>query len=125
RLGFLPMRAQHSIAEWIRRGVLRTVLQFYRRPAVLMAPNVELVEFLRRQTGKPTYLMRRGVDTALFSPAKRDRGADDRTFRFGYVGRLASEKNVRLLPCIERAILAAGHHPFRFQIVGAGAERRW
>ena len=88
-----------------------------------MAPNLELVEFLRRETGKPTYLMRRGVDTMLFSPTKRD--AADGTFRFGYVGRLSSEKNVRLLPAIERALVAAGHTHFQFLIVGEGSERRW
>jgi phosphatidylinositol alpha 1,6-mannosyltransferase len=123
QLGFLPRAGSRHVADWIRRGSLWAVLQFYRMPSVLMAPNLELVEFLHRETGKPTYLMRRGVDTTLFSPTKRD--ADDGTFRLGYVGRLSSEKNVRLLPSIERALLAAGHTRFQFLIVGEGSERRW
>ena len=123
QLGFLPRAGRCHVADWIRRGSLRAVLQFYRSASVLMAPNLELVEFLRRETGKPTYLMRRGVDTMLFSPTKRD--AADGTFRFGYVGRLSSEKNVRLLPAIERALVAAGHTHFQFLIVGEGSERRW
>jgi glycosyltransferase involved in cell wall biosynthesis len=125
RLGALPSAVRSSIAESIRRSALWATLQFYRRPRVLMAPNQELVDFLRCQTGKPTYLMHRGVDTTLFSPAKRTRDPADRTFLFGFVGRLASEKNVRLLSCIERALLAAGHGHFRFLIVGDGSERGW
>ena len=66
--------------------------------------------------------MRRGVDTTLFSPARRL--ADDGTFRLGYVGRLSSEKNVGLLPSLEAALIAAGHHDVRFLIVGEGRERR-
>jgi phosphatidylinositol alpha 1,6-mannosyltransferase len=123
RLGFLPHDGRRHVADWIRRGALWAVLQFYRMSSVLMAPNPELVEFLRRETGKPTFLMRRGVDTTLFSPGKRD--ADDGMFRFGYVGRLSSEKNVRLLPGIERALIAAGQTNFQFLIVGEGRERRW
>jgi glycosyltransferase involved in cell wall biosynthesis len=92
-------------------------------PSVLMAPNLELIELLHRETGKPTYLMRRGVDTTLFSPTKRD--TDDGAFRFGFVGRLSIEKDVRLLPSLERALIAAGHSRFRFVIVGEGSERRW
>jgi glycosyltransferase involved in cell wall biosynthesis len=68
--------------------------------------------------------MRRGVDTTLFSPTKRDAGGDG-TFRFGYVGRLSSEKNVRLLPSIEHALIAAGQTDFQFLIVGEGSERGW
>jgi len=100
---------------------LWATLQFYRLPDVLLEPNLELVEFLHRQTGTPTFLMRRGVDTTLFSPTKRD--VRDGTFRFGFVGRLSREKNVRLLPRLEQALLAAGHAQFRFLIVGEGGER--
>jgi len=123
QLGFLPRAGGRHVADWIRRRALWAVLQFYRMPSVLLAPNLELVEFLHRETGKPTFLMRRGVDTTLFSPTKRD--ADAATFRFGYVGRLSSEKNLRLLPAIERALIAAGQTRFQFLIVGAGSERRW
>jgi phosphatidylinositol alpha 1,6-mannosyltransferase len=123
RLGFLPRAGSRQVADWIRRGSLWAVLRFYRLPSILLAPNPELVEFLHRETGTPTYLMRRGVDTTLFSPTKRDAAAG--TFRFGYVGRLSSEKNVRLLPAIERALVAAGHTHFQFLIVGEGSERRW
>jgi phosphatidylinositol alpha 1,6-mannosyltransferase len=123
RLRFVPACGRRGVAAWARRRALWATLQFYRLPSVLMAPNPELVDFLRAQTGKPTYLMRRGVDTTLFSPAKRDK--DDGQFRLGLVGRLSSEKNLRLLPGIERALLAAGHTNVRFLIVGDGRERSW
>src|SRR5262249_18629056 len=97
--------------------------QFYRLPDIVLAPNLELVEFLRQHTGKPTFLMRRGVDTTLFSPTKRD--VRDGTFRFGFVGRLSIEKNVRLLARLEEALLGSGRTHFRFLIVGDGRERSW
>jgi phosphatidylinositol alpha 1,6-mannosyltransferase len=124
RLERLPRASRRRISEWVERGSMWATLLFYGLPSVLLAPNLELVEFLRRRTGKPTFLMRRGVDTSLFSPGKRT--VDGGPFRFGYVGRLSSEKNVRLLPRIERALLAAGFSwDFRFLIVGDGHERRW
>jgi glycosyltransferase involved in cell wall biosynthesis len=123
QLEWLPPGARHQLAEWARRGALWATLEFYRSASVLLAPNLDLVEFLRHQTRRPTYLMRRGVDTLLFSPDKR--GGDDETFRFGFVGRLSSEKNVRLLPEIERALVDAGETNFRFLIVGDGQERPW
>jgi len=122
-LGCLPRGGRRRVSQWVERGSLWATLQFYRLPDVLLAPNPELVEFLHRQTGTPTVLMRRGVDTTLFSPTKRE--VDDGTFRFGVVGRLSREKNVRLLPRLEQALLAAVHTPFRFLIVGEGRERPW
>ncbi len=65
--------------------------------------------------------MIRGVDTELFSPEKRT--ASDGLFRFGFVGRLRAEKNVRMLVELEKALLAAGKKDFRFLIVGEGNER--
>src|SRR4030095_5502264 len=65
--------------------------------------------------------MIRGVDTELFSPAKRT--ASDGIFRFGFVGRLRAEKNVRMLADLEKRLLAAGKTNFRFLIIGEGNER--
>jgi glycosyltransferase involved in cell wall biosynthesis len=122
-LGCLPRAGRRRVSRWVQHGSLWATLQFYRLPDMLLAPNLELVEFLHHRTGTATFLMRRGVDTTLFSPAKRD--VRDGTFRFGFVGRLSSEKNVRLLPRLEQALIAAGHTEFRFLIVGEGCERPW
>jgi glycosyltransferase involved in cell wall biosynthesis len=120
---WLPQTAGTPIrrcAEWI---VLRWTLHFYKRPRVVMAPNEDLLSLLVRKTGKPTFLMRRGVDTALFTPEKRRRpGA---TVNIGYVGRLSPEKNVRLLAKLQKALAAEGLPDIRFTIVGEGKEREW
>jgi len=120
---FAPGRQKKQLASFVERQVLRWVLRFYRIPTVLMAPNRELADLLRARTGKPTYLMQRGVNTSLFSPSRRDR--DDGRFTIGYVGRLTPEKSVRMLAGIEESLLAAGRVNFRFVIVGEGSERQW
>jgi glycosyltransferase involved in cell wall biosynthesis len=122
-LAFLPSAARNRVAHAIERVVLDLSLQFYRIPRVLLAPSEELAEMLRRRTGKSVYLMRRGVDTHLFTPARRD--AADGVIRLGYVGRLSPEKRVRFLATLERALLDAGKSGFRFVIVGGGSEQSW
>ena len=67
--------------------------------------------------------MLRGVDTESFSPRKRT--VSDGVFRFGFVGRLRAEKNVRLLADLEKELLKAGKTNFKFLIVGEGNEREW
>ena len=82
--------------------------QFYKLAKVLFAPNEELCRMLERTTGRPCFLMQRGVDTEWFSPAHRTRARDDTTIVLGYVGRLSVEKNVALLPRVERELAAMG-----------------
>jgi glycosyltransferase involved in cell wall biosynthesis len=67
--------------------------------------------------------MSRGIDTRLFSPERRQRSDD--AFVIGYVGRLSSEKNVRMLPALEERLLQAGLTHYRFLVVGEGSERAW
>ena len=76
---------------------------------------------LANRTGKPVYLMSRGVDADRFSPARRTIRASE--LRIGYVGRLSAEKRVRLLRDVEQAAAAAG--PVRLIVIGDGGERRW
>ena len=95
---------------------------FYKIPRVILAPNHELAELLESSTGKPTFLMSRGVNTDVFTPARR-RGANA-IVNIGYVGRLSAEKNVRLLQALESELDADGLD-VRFTIVGEGGEREW
>ena len=67
--------------------------------------------------------MSRGIDTALFSPLRRQR--QDGAFVIGYVGRLSPEKNVRMLADLDGALRSSGLDNFRFLIVGEGSERSW
>jgi glycosyltransferase involved in cell wall biosynthesis len=109
-----------SVAETLSLQILRL---FYRRAVVTMAPNQELVDLTHSLTGRPAYLMRRGVDNQLFNPSRRQRSSD--TFRIGYVGRLTPEKNVRFLAKLGAALQARGHSNFEFVIVGEGSEQNW
>jgi len=119
----LPNAWRESLARLAERQSLRAAMRFYRLGRALLAPNEELRDLLARETGRPTYLMRRGVDTSLFSPAKRLRC--DSAFLIGYVGRLTPEKNVRWLAELERGLIEAGAGDFRFLVVGEGSEREW
>jgi glycosyltransferase involved in cell wall biosynthesis len=109
-----------AVAERLSVEVLR---QFYRRAVVTMAPNPELIELTRRLGGRPSYLMRRGVDAELFNPARRRH--ENQSFQIGYVGRLTPEKNIRLLAELGTALQARGQNNFEFVIVGEGSEAAW
>jgi glycosyltransferase involved in cell wall biosynthesis len=123
-LSFVPSEARRRIAAFTEQEIILALsLRYYRLARVLLAPNLELVDLLRRRTGRPTFLMQRGVDTALFSPEKRDRANGPLTI--GYVGRLSPEKSVRTLRDVEQSLMAAGISDFRIVIVGDGHERGW
>jgi phosphatidylinositol alpha 1,6-mannosyltransferase len=105
-----------GLAAAAEAPMLAMLTRFYGLARVLLAPNPELIEMLETRTRRPTFLMQRGVDTELYSPAKRDRC--DGLFTIGYVGRLSPEKNVRMLAKLQRPDV-------RFLIVGQGSEREW
>ena len=105
------------------RGSLWSLQRFYSFARVTLAPNPDLVDMLHASTGKPCFLMRRGIDTNLFHPARRHRA--DSTLRLGYVGRLSTEKGIHLFAPLEQAIRAAGITNYTFVITGQGAERDW
>jgi phosphatidylinositol alpha 1,6-mannosyltransferase len=116
---FLPSGGQKMLGAQIRQISFRLTARFYQIPRVLMAPNRELIELLENATGKPCFLMARGVDTELFHPGRRNRqGA---RFTIGYVGRITVEKNVELLVEIEQGLRAAGLLDYQFLIVGQGS----
>ena len=121
---FVPARPRRVVSRGLERLFLEFSLWFYRKGAVGMAPNPELVELLRQGTDKPAFLMERGVDTELFNCAKRAREADGKLV-FGYVGRLSTEKNLRVLKRLEQALMAGGLSDYRIEVVGHGAESTW
>lgn len=110
--------------RWIQDGALFLTARFYRLARVLYAPNEELCDMLREKAGRPCHVMRRGVDTELFTPARRTRGQDDGTVVLGYVGRLSVEKNVAMLPQLEEALLSAGVQNVCFLLVGHGEQEQ-
>jgi glycosyltransferase involved in cell wall biosynthesis len=111
-----------AIEGGVETGALWTMSQFYKMARVLFAPNDELCRMLERTTGRPCFLMQRGVDTEWFSPLHRTRQVSDSSVVLGYVGRLSVEKNVALLARVERELAALGVGGVRFLIVGHGNE---
>lgn len=116
---WLPFVKPHQIEAC----TLALTLRFYRLARVLLAPNEELRELLQTRTGKPTFLMQRGIETESFSPAHRLRL--DTKLKIGYVGRLRPEKNVRALVRVEEALLQHGITDYQFVIIGSGSEQEW
>ena len=122
RMRWAGASARAGVKGWVERHTWDALMLFYKIPRVVLAPNRELASQIEDGTGKPTVLMSRGVDTTLFSPARR-RGANA-IVNIGYVGRLSVEKNVRLLQAVEAELDAEGLD-VRFTIVGDGSEREW
>ncbi len=122
-VGFLPERTLSSMTSFVERKIFDWATFYYRMPKLVLSPNKELIDALGKRTKRESRLMARGVDTETFSPEKRT--ADDGIFRFGFVGRLRVEKNVRLLVDLEKELLARGKTNFKFLIVGEGSERQW
>lgn len=119
----MPGAWGETTAQGVEGGSLEVMIRFYTLAGVLFAPNEELCRMLAERTGRTCHLMRRGVDTTVFSPRHRARAGHpgETTWILGYVGRLSIEKNVALLPQVERALRAAGQR-VRFLIIGHGAE---
>ncbi|HEY0796801.1 MAG TPA: glycosyltransferase [Acidisarcina sp.] len=124
-LSVLPPGNAVDGGKHIEDLTLKAAARFYRLARILFAPNVELTELLSRATGRPCFLMPRGVDTLLFSPEQRDRPTEDKTFVLGFVGRLAVEKNVALLADIHRQLVTKEITDFSFNVIGQGAEESW
>ena len=118
----LPRRQTAAIERAIEITTLKTATQFYRLAKVLFAPNLELCAMLEAGTGLTCHLMQRGVDTKLFTPARRTRADGTWTMRLGYVGRLSVEKNIALLPQIQAQLTEAGVGNVEFFIIGQGGD---
>lgn len=120
---FLPDNFRNSMTGLAERKIFEWAVLYYKMPQVVLSPNQELVESLVRDEKRSSLLMARGVDTEMFNPNKRT--VTDGVFRFGYIGRLRAEKNVRLLEKLEKRLLELGKTNFKFLIVGEGTERDW
>ena len=120
---FLPEKMRTSMSGLAEKKIFEWAVLYYKMPQVVLSPNQELVEALVRDEERESLLMARGVDTEMFNPQKRT--VNDGIFRFGYIGRLRAEKNVRLLAKLEKRLLELGKTNFKFLIVGEGTEKDW
>ena len=112
-----------AMQQRIEGQTFKAALCFYKLARVLLAPNEELQQELQTRTGKPVFLMQRGVDTESFSPAHRLRL--DAKLKLGYVGRLRPEKNLRALVQVEEALVQHNLNDYQFVLIGSGSEQEW
>jgi phosphatidylinositol alpha 1,6-mannosyltransferase len=124
-LRLLPSRQSAATGQTIEDIAMVAAAKFYSIGQVLFAPNPELCSKLEQATGKPCFLMPRGVDAELFHPSKRNRAPEDREQVLGFVGRLSVEKNIAGLVQVQNELEAAGLNNFRFLVVGHGSDEEW
>lgn len=104
------------------RGVWRWTCRLHRQADRTLAPSTAAVDALVGAGVDRVHRWGRGVDAALFAPARRDaalrrRLAPGGELLVGYVGRLAPEKQV------ERLAALAGVEEIRLVVVGDGPAR--
>ncbi|WP_087448197.1 glycosyltransferase family 1 protein [Sulfuriferula sp. AH1] len=120
--------SQHYGVGWLRRPILAYLRKFHNKACVTLVPTEGIRRELQTHGYRNLEVVSRGVDTALFSPARRDEalrkswGAAPDTQVVIYVGRVAPEKN---LPLVFKAYTAmhAANPDSRLVIVGDGPER--
>ncbi|GBL47442.1 glycosyltransferase [Sulfuriferula multivorans] len=120
--------SQHYGIGWLRRPILAYLRKFHNKSCVTLVPT----EGIRRELQVHGYgnleVVARGVDTELFSPAHRDAdlraswGVDETTQVVLYVGRLAPEKNLKLVFAAFSAMHQCNPHT-RLVLVGDGPDR--
>ena len=117
-------KARASLLRKIEEISFRLAMLYYTVGRFHFAPNQELIDMLHRASGRRCYLMERGVDLEVFSPAHRTRGNDGQ-FVIGYVGRLSTEKKIRSFATLAKAVNEAGHKHVKIVLVGHGGEEDW
>jgi glycosyltransferase involved in cell wall biosynthesis len=109
--------------------VLAYLRRFHNRCHCTLVPTRQLADELASRDFRHLRVWPRGVDTELFSPARRDPamrrawGIDDGALGVLYVGRIAPEKNIDLAVQAFEAIRAE-HPNARFILVGDGPEMK-
>jgi glycosyltransferase involved in cell wall biosynthesis len=120
--------ARYYGLAWITPLVLAYLRRFHGRSAKTLVPTFELADFLRDKGFNNVELLRRAVDTRLFSPERRSNklrrewGLADHQLAVIHVGRLAPEKNLDLAVRAFRAIQKE-RNDARFVWVGDGPAR--
>ena len=120
--------SKHYGAGWLRRPILAYLRKFHNKACVTLVPTESMRRELQAHGYRNLEVVSRGVDTALFSPDRRDEAlraswnAGPRTRVVLYVGRIAPEKNLSLLFTAYAAMRAANPDT-RLVLVGDGPER--
>jgi len=125
--------SRHYGLGLLTRAIVNSLRNFHNRSDGTLVPTCELKRKLDEDGFRNLHVFSRGVDTALFSPARRCAelrrawGCDDLFPRVGivalYVGRIAAEKNIGLaLEAFDAMTSAATHTHTRCVLVGDGPE---
>jgi phosphatidylinositol alpha 1,6-mannosyltransferase len=115
--------------RWLEKYLTRYMRHFYSRCEHVYAPSQSMADELKRDgIGKDIRLWTRGVDSALFNPARRDpawraaNGFAEDDVVAAFVGRLVLEKGIDIfVDAFKRAKTSAPH--LKALIVGDGPER--
>ena len=135
RIAVPAVAAYHTnIADYMGHfhlGLLKAPIWRYRRflhnqCAATLVPSPSTAAILEKRKFERVHLWPRGVDSELFTPAKRDlawrreRGIGDDQTVLLYVGRLSNEKNLHVLTKAYRAVARPDTH---LVLVGGGPAR--
>lgn len=121
--------SRHYGAAWLTRPALAYLRWFHNRTQITLSPTAELNDELTRDGFRGMRLLSRGVNTAVFSPERRDDalrrswGAAREDLVLVHVSRLAAEKNYELLHETWNAIRQADPRA-KFILVSDGPLRR-
>ncbi len=115
--------------DWLQPAAMRYLHRFYNRCQLLLATTDGMAAELHEAFSHPDIrIMSRGVDRALFDPARRNaawrlrHGLGGDELVIGFTGRLVREKGLDQLVAVAEGLQAAGL-PHRLLIVGDGPER--
>lgn len=95
--------SRHYGLGWLSQPVAVYLRSFHNRTAATFVPTLEMLRSLSGQGYQGIQVVARGVDTTLFSPARRSEelrrswGLEPDDLAVCYVGRLAAEKNLDLV----------------------------
>ena len=116
--------SRHYGFPWLARPVAAYLRSFHNRAACTMVPTREMADELARLRFERLRVVGRGVNPAVFNPAKRSGelraawGADDDTLVALCVSRFAPEKNFSLVIQAYEAMRRIGHT--KLVLVGDG-----
>jgi glycosyltransferase involved in cell wall biosynthesis len=120
--------SRHYGIGWLKAPITAYLRAFHNRTGATLVPTREIAGDLELEGFKNLHVVARGVDTELFSPARRSVelrrswGLEDDDLAVLHVGRLAAEKNLPLL--LEAfARIKAQQPSARLVLVGDGPMR--
>ncbi|MCC6136587.1 MAG: glycosyltransferase family 1 protein [Candidatus Contendobacter sp.] len=122
--------SRHYHLGWLATPIRAYLRHFHNQGIQTLVPTAELAQQLQIFGFQHTQVLARGVDTARFSPQRRDPnlrrlwGATPETLVALYVGRLAAEKNLELVIAAFQAIRRT-QPDARLVLVGDGPLAAW